>query len=73
MKINNIFKYSQPAPSLKPYIYITPSIGTVRKCLLVLLIPQLVMLGVTHTYSALFVILAAVLASIGAEVLSLLY
>ena len=73
MKINKFFKYSQPAPSLKPYIYITPSIGTVRKSLLVFLIPQLIMLFVTHTYSALFVIMAAVLASLGAEILSLFY
>ena len=73
MRINKIFKYSQPAPSLKPYIYITPSIGRVRNALLLFLLPQLVMLFVTHTYSALFVILATVLASIGAEILSLLY
>ncbi|MBO4320245.1 MAG: RnfABCDGE type electron transport complex subunit D, partial [Treponema sp.] len=73
MRINKIFKYSQPAPSLKPYIYITPSIGTLRKCLLLFLIPQLIMLFVTHSYSALFVILAAVIASMGAEILSLLY
>lgn len=73
MKINKIFKYAQPAPSLKPYIYITPSIGTVRKALLVFLLPQLVMLFVTHSYPAVFVILAAVLASFGAEILSLFY
>lgn len=52
-----------------PYIYVSPSTKTVLSVMICLLLPQVAMLFLTRSYSSLFVILAAVLASLLAEAL----
>ncbi len=52
-----------------PFIYISSSTKTVLSVTICLLVPQLVMLFLTHSYASLFIILAAVLASLMAEAL----
>ncbi len=55
--------------TLKPFSYIKPSLGAAGNTILVLLVPQLVMLALTQTYSALLVVLSSVLAALSAEFL----
>ena len=52
-----------------PYIYVSPSMKTVLSVMICLLLPQVAMLFLTRSYSSLFVLLAAVLASLSAEAL----
>lgn len=52
-----------------PYIYVSPSTRTILSVMVCLLLPQIVMLFITRSYSSLVVLLAAVLASVLAEAL----
>ena len=52
-----------------PFLYISSSTKTVLSVTICLLVPQLFMLFLTHSYASLFIILAAVLASLMAEAL----
>jgi electron transport complex protein RnfD len=72
MKITDLFEKKEKAPEVRPYAYITPSIGNIRTGILVLMVPQIAMLFVTHSYSSLFVLLAAVVASMAGETLNML-
>ena len=56
------------AITLKPFVYTTPSMHTILISTLVFLVPQLVMLFLTKTYSSLLLVLFSVLGSLLAEV-----
>ena len=56
--------------SVKPFVYNIPSISSVSIRFIILLALQVIMLGVTKSYSALFVILATLIGSIGASVIN---
>ncbi len=58
--------------TLTPYSYITPSLASTSKGLLILLLPQIFMLFVTKSYSAVFVVLASTLASLSSEAITLI-
>ena len=53
--------------TLRPFSYITPSIGNINIGLLLLLIPQVIMLVITKSYGSLFIIISAEIASFTAE------
>lgn len=73
MKFIEIFKRPEKAESLRPFTYLTPSVGTVRKFILVMMVPQLVMLAVTKSYSSLLLVLSSVLGSMASEIVHCLY
>ena len=56
--------------SVKPFVYNIPSISSVSIRFIILLSLQIIMLGVTKSYTALLVILATLLGSIGAAVIN---
>lgn len=70
MKFIDIFKRPPKVESLRPFTYLTPSVGSSRKFILVMMVPQLVMLGITKSYMSLLIVLAAVVGSLAAEVVS---
>ena len=56
--------------SVKPFVYNIPSISSVSIRFLIILSIQILMLALTKSYSALIVVLAALLGSIGASVIN---
>lgn len=52
---------------LNPFVYISPSMQTISLFVFVMLIPQIVMLFLTKSYSSIAIIISAVLASLAAE------
>ena len=56
--------------SVKPFVYNIPSISSVSIRFLIILAIQILMLAVTKSYSALIVVFAALLGSIGAAVIN---
>lgn len=69
MKFIDIFRKPKKVASLKPFTYVTPSVDTVRKFILIMLVPQVVMLFVTKSFASLGIALATVLASFIAEII----
>jgi len=67
MKLSDFFMKKSDRLSVKPYAYLTPSIGSVRKGILILLVPQIVMLLLTKSFVAVIVVLSAALGSVIAE------
>lgn len=67
MKFNEIFKKPQKAESLRPFSYLTMSVGTVRKFILVMMVPQLIMLAITKSYASLLIVLSSAVASMLSE------
>ena len=53
--------------SLRPFIYISPSMQTISVFLLIMLVPQLVMLFLTKSYASVGIIISAIIASLVAE------
>ena len=56
--------------SLAPFTYLTPSLNNIFLAIIVLLIPQLIMLFITKSYSSLINILMCIIASTFAEFLT---
>ena len=69
MTINNLFRKRAYEPSVKPYVYLTPSIGSIRKGILIFLIPQILMLLLTKSFMAVTVVLLAAVGSLIAELI----
>ncbi len=69
MKINDIFGKKSDRLSVKPYAYLSPSIESIRRGVLALLLPHILMLILTKSFSALAVVLCASLGSIVAELI----
>lgn len=69
MKFIDIFKRPEKVQSLKPFTYLTPSIGTVRKFILVMLVPQIVLLALTKSYQSLIILASTATASLLSEIL----
>ncbi len=53
--------------SLRPFVYISPSMKTISIFMLIMLVPQIIMLFLTKSYASIGIILSAVLASLSAE------
>ncbi len=53
--------------TLRPFVYIYPSMQTINVCMLVMLFIQVFMLFVTRSYASIEIIVAAVLGSLAAE------
>lgn len=53
--------------TLKPFSYITPSIGSINIGVLLLLIPQIIMLVITKSYSSILILISSIFASFVAE------
>lgn len=68
MKVVKIFDtVSRKNVLLKPYVYLKPSLVTAGKSFFILLLPQLLMLVITKSYSAVFNCLATVLAALASD------
>ncbi|MCR5762925.1 MAG: RnfABCDGE type electron transport complex subunit D [Treponema sp.] len=56
--------------TLRPFVYIYPSMHTISVFMLIMLLPQLIMLLLTKSYGSIGIIISAVLASLAAEFLT---
>lgn len=59
------------AVSLAPFTYLKPSVRTEAYFLLFLLLPQLLLLLLTKSYSSIFIVISAVLASVAVEAIDM--
>lgn len=62
-------KYNFKKTTLAPYTYLTPSLNTIALTMIFLLVPQIIMLFMTHSYKSLVLILIGVFASTMVELL----
>ncbi len=68
MKFFDVFKRPPRVESLRPFTYVTPSVGTVRKFVFAMMLPQLIMLVITKSYMSLLIVLATTLGSMISEI-----
>ena len=74
MNSNNIdYGVKANTVSTNPFIYKTPSISSKSIRILIMLVLQIIMLGVTRSFSAMYVILATTIGSVLAFTISFLF